>query len=111
MSPDPPVLNPALYARLKRRFGEVKVSNRGQAMVARTVTDVISGQPRLMISRPGEQYRVCCVFCGDRRFQLSVSHRWGRRDELGRPLFFLAYCHNKNCTADADNREDLIERL
>jgi hypothetical protein len=104
-------LNPELYLRLKSRFGEVKVSNPGQAMVAETEIDFVTGRPRLMISQQGEGYAVCCAFCRDRNFRLSVSHMWGQRDEGGQLLLFLARCHSSNCLADPRNREEFIDSL
>jgi len=105
------VLNPELYRRIRRAFGEVKVKNPGQERIAVTVLDVITEKPRLVVSQWGEEYRVRCCFCDDRHTQLSISYLWGQVDETGRPRFFLACCHNRKCLADRDNREELVERL
>ncbi len=105
------VLNPSLYRRLQRRFGRVVVANAGQAMVYRPARDLCTDAPRLNISQPGEQYRVCCAFCNDTRYRLYVSHMWGRRDDFGRRMTFLAKCFNEDCLSRDVNRENFIETL
>jgi hypothetical protein len=59
----------------------------------------------------GEYYRVCCPYCADTRHRLYVSHMWGRKDEDGTPLTFLAVCYNENCLSDDGNRKDFSQRL
>src|SRR6202044_3514439 len=58
----------------------------------------------------GEQYR-CCCFCGDRDHQLSISYLYGQRDETGRQLLHLAYCHRAKCLTKHQNRMALAQLL
>lgn len=90
-------LNPVLYSRLRALFGRVKVKNKGEAMVASPYFDEATRRPRLAIGHLGEYYDVCCPFCGDQRFRLSISHRYGCRGDDGRSYWFLAYCFNEDC--------------
>lgn len=104
------VLNPLLYRRLGRRFGHVKVSNQGEAMIATAVRDV-ADNPVLNISHPGEYYQVSCPFCHDTRNRLYVNHRFGQLDAFGRRLSFLAICYNENCLAQRDNYVNFLEQV
>lgn len=103
-------LNPALYRRLQRHYGSVKISNAGQAMIHRAVRGN-TGDPRLLVFHRGEQYRVCCPFCGDTRHRLYVSHMFGKVDEHGRTMNFLAYCQNEGCLLNDSNRERFLDVL
>lgn len=86
------VLNPVLYQRLVELFGSVKVANAGQSATP------FSG---------GEQYRVCCPYCNDKRHRLYISHLYATSEHRG-----LAYCHNEtHCLDRPDNRDDLYERI
>jgi hypothetical protein len=71
------VLNPALYAALKQRFGTVKVSNPGAKPSYMTIRDE-RGRFKVKFNKGGggEQYNVCCPFCGDRRYRLEIGHTW-----------------------------------
>lgn len=104
------VLNPTLYRRLVRRFGDVKVRYPGEARVVRQ--DPFSDEPRLVAQNWGESYYVCCPFCGDRHHQLSISYMYAQRDEeTGRQLLHLAYCHAAKCMSRYKNRVALAEML
>jgi hypothetical protein len=105
------VLNPTLYERLLRQFGEVRVTRVSEPFECRVVRD-LADWPRLVVVRYGETYQVRCDYCRDRGFGLSVNHRYGTLHAgLGRPLDFLATCFADNCLKDRDNRDDLFERL
>lgn len=104
-------LNPLLYERLRRRFGEVRIQDEGVAMVARYIKPLLSKEPRLEVQHPGEYYRVECPFCNDNRFRLYINHRWGVRDETGNKNLFLAYCFNENCLADFERKLEFLEDL
>lgn len=105
------VLNPMLYRRLKRKFGEVKVSNEGEALDYKVRTNPVTNKPYLDFIQRGEQYRVACPYCLDTRFRLYISHRWGQRDTTGRKMTFLAKCFNENCLTESENWRDFIETL
>lgn len=102
-------LNGALYAALKRSFGAVKVVNPGERMAASVVT--IENRRRLQFTHKGEYYRICCPFCRDTRFRLYVNHMFGKRDETGRKMSFLAECFNEHCLNREENRESFIARV
>jgi len=102
------MLNPALFARLKSVFGTVKVSNHGiEAGID------YSSDPPVIISS-GEEYRVCCPFCGDRRFRLYFSYLYGQVVDTGKTRIrfgHLAHCHNEDCLSVKENRTKLSELL
>ena len=97
-------LNPALYGALRRLFGEVRIYKEGQppALSRRNGTiHVVDG---------GEEYAVCCPFCGDRRFRLYINHRYYHPNDPGKHLFaWRAHCFNEECLEDAANRARLRE--
>lgn len=106
------VLNRALYKRLERRFGHVKVSNSQQAMVCKSVkTGDDELKPKLLISHAGEYYKICCPFCRDTRYRMYVNHRFGQLDAYKRPLLFLAICYNEGCLSNRDNFKAFLEML
>lgn len=104
------VLNPTLHRRLGRRFGAVKVSGAGEAMVAKAVKDA-QDRPELLIEHAGEYYQVNCPYCRDTRHRLYVNHRFGQLDAFGRRLNFLAICYNEGCLGRRDNLIDFLEQL
>lgn len=104
------VLNGALYRRLSRRFGHVKVSGAGEAMVARAVRNM-ADEPELYIEHAGEYYQVCCPYCNDTRYRLYVNHRFGQMDAHKRRLYFLAICYNEGCLSNRDNYVDFLDQL
>ena len=105
------VLNPVLYSRLVAAFGRVRVSSRGEAMLAHPSVDPVSGRPRLVVVQGGEYYRVDCPYCGDTRARLWVSHRYGTEDAGGRKLRFLAHCYNRLCLREKWRADDFRDRL
>ena len=98
------VLNPRLYRGLRHIFGEVKVRNLGQALVAESVQVRMSEGLRDQIVQYGESYLVCCPVCHEKSYSLSVNHSYGQRGPSGRPMFHLAKCFHRNCMADPANR-------
>lgn len=104
------VLNPRLYRRLGQRFGDVKVSNRGEAMICQAVKSN-NDESQLLIGHAGEYYQVSCPYCKDTRHRLYVNHRFGKHDAHGRPLLFLATCFNENCLNNRDNFKDFLDQL
>lgn len=83
-----------LYQLLVRVFGSVKVSNLGCS---------------------NEHYRVCCPFCGDRRYRLYF--RWDYHLDRGRVDTRFrhsrqVWCHNEElCMADPENVSRLRDML
>lgn len=104
------VLNPTLYRRLARAFGEVRVASAGEAMISREAFGLYK-QPDLIIEHTGEYYRINCPFCSDTRFRFYVNHRFAQIDGFGRRLLFLAVCYNEGCLRSRDNFKDFLARL
>ena len=92
-------LNPSLYAQLKSRFGEVRVSNEGEPFRSRLRRDPYDPRKtKEEILDSGEEYRVCCPYCGDKRFRLYINHKWGTTDEQGTSHWRrLINCFNEKC--------------
>lgn len=105
-------LNPPLYFELRKVFGEVRVSNEGERFTSRKRRD--RSDPSKWsdeILESGEEYRVCCPYCGDTRFRLYINHMWGTIDkpsenekkkgwkDKGR-WRHLIHCFNEDCPMD-----------
>lgn len=118
-------LNPTLYASLCEAvraglrgggFGgrEVRVANAGAgAGEGARRYDPVTGTWRAGRPRGGEEYLVCCPFCGDTRYRLSVNHRFGVTDPAGggRNLG-LIHCYNEGCEEKVHNFQDrILDRL
>jgi hypothetical protein len=106
-------LNPSLYNRLERLFGDVQISSEGEEMICsyRRIATDSSGSPKLVIDHPGEYYKVNCPFCGDKRHRLYVNHRWSVPDKYNKLNLWLAICYNENCLHDYNTRlhfKDLV---
>lgn len=97
-------LNNKLYQALVRVFGEVKISKETEPMSYKVITDPISRRKRVSVISGGEDYRVCCPFCGDSRFRLQVNHRWDTTDPITKINFgtSLMRCYNDGCKANRD---------
>lgn len=108
--PDP--LNPQLYAALQARFGDVRIANPGQERIVERERDTTSqsGFRDRPVQR-GEQYAVCCPFCGDDWFRLYISYQYGQKDPTGRANYHLCYCQNECCHESISNREQLRSML
>lgn len=84
------MLNPELYAALVKRFGEVRVANEG-------LSRIVDDRTNQVVQR-GEQYIVCCPFCHDERFRLTVSYRWLSRHPVSKRIdASLINCFNERC--------------
>ncbi len=91
-----------LYKALCKRFKEVRISNEGEGFVAAYHSkDSQDGGPRhisVTIAKYGESYKICCPFCTDTRFRMSICHRWASYDtKAGRNLYYLIHCYNEDC--------------
>lgn len=105
-------LNQDLYNALMRAFnGEVRVSNEGQPFIARVSRDMsFKSGGRLTVEQRGEHYQVCCPFCGDRRFRLSINHRWDT-EYNGNKLSHLIHCFHENCEEEITFYSEFKKRL
>lgn len=104
------VLNPVLYGRLLGKFGTVKIRNAGQARIAIVRRD-LEDNLTTHVQQWGEQYYVCCKFCKDDDFRLSISYQYGQPNASGQPQIHLAHCHSKNCLSIHRNRVALAAML
>jgi hypothetical protein len=92
------VLNPELYAALKRlnKGRDPRISNAGLP-AAFHLTEV---NGKRGISGEGEHYAIDCVVCTDTRSRLYVHHCFGQRrhvpnfNQPGDQLLMLAYCQH-----------------
>lgn len=102
------VLSPNLYRMLKMEFGEVKIINEGLPRL-----ETREGN-RYVVAQRGEHYNICCPFCGDDRFRLSISYCFLSTVLNGHYRNkTLAQCYNESCedvTSDAFV-DPLIEKL
>ena len=86
-------LNPVLYQRLKSLFREVRVVHQGEKN--RLKYERVNGKLTVSILYPGEEYNICCPFCGDMRYRLYVNHQWGTFDKkVGKRLYHFVHCFN-----------------
>ena len=116
-------LNPKLYRALHRAFTRVHIQKETEPMVFRVAADPMTGKKRIRVAagRGGEDYKVCCPFCNDRRFRLEISHRWNTTDPDENVYFGVAFlrCYNDGCDANVDApfhrrltcHEELVEML
>lgn len=91
--------NPTLHSALNNIFqgaGGVMIANENEELVIRPRIDV-DGKMRMWKELSGEQYRVCCPICGDRRHRLYISYAWGMDNVLKWPASKLVVCHNEGC--------------
>jgi hypothetical protein len=112
------VLNFELYHLLRKRFGKenVKVRRENVPMRCRYTRRYEEKGCRTSLTilpeGRGEEYSVCCPFCNDTRFRLSVNHRWGLFDpETGSRNLWLATCYNEECTRDYAAQRDLCDQV
>lgn len=114
-------LNPKLFNGLKRAFGEVHIAKEGEPMGFQTITHPLTRRKTTKVVSGGEDYKVCCPFCGDTRFRLEISHRWNTVDPVTGAKFgrHLMRCYNDGCDANLDApaadkvlcQEELVARL
>lgn len=117
MSQEEP-LNPTLFHRLERYYGEgqVETISPGQAISWRTVREPVPGSSEYRITRrvvdPGEEYKVRCKICRDHRPRLHINHRWGVFDPITKSKnLWLANCFNEDCYDNYENQAQLYERI
>lgn len=80
------IKNIELYNLLKSKFNEVRIINKGQNFIY----SVIDNQIR--IEHWGECYLVCCPFCNDVDFDLSISHMYGQIEPITGKRLWPAQC-------------------
>lgn len=107
------VLNPALFGKMRTRFGKVKITNAGMANAEQGVLDAYTGRNRLTIAGFGETYSVNCPFCADSRQRLSVNYTYGTLGSqyTGELRDFIWRCYNEECQRKQANRKQLAEWL
>lgn len=105
------MLNKFLYDSLKAAFGTVLVENENaQAAFERDFSRGYAYEWRLSDSgEHGEQYRVNCPICGDRKHHLYIGYMSFARPvvdgvELAQGRLF-AYCFRRNCMSDPAARQ------
>lgn len=101
------MLNRWLHDRLEDLFGRVRISNEN-------VHHVLNDEGR--IHRSGENYHVCCPFCGDTRYRLSLPYTCGAkmrmRDERETTFARMAHCFNEtHCMEDKAKKRDLFAAI
>lgn len=88
------MLNKPLHDALRSKLGEVRVTNENQQRVERY-------DPRSRTSDVkvrGEHYQVCCPFCDDQKYRLSVSYQYLQRKGLTyEKRTSLIHCYNQGC--------------
>lgn len=102
-------LNLPLYELLERFDGGVRVSNAGQRrLVQSRPNPACPTQVRVEVTQRGEQYRVRCPFCGDRRHRLYLSYQYGLPDtHTGRQNNSLWCCQRRKCHKNRKNWDRL----
>jgi hypothetical protein len=109
-------LNPQLYNALARAFPSgVKIAKEGEAMRYKVRKDFVTQKERVVIEDDGhgEEYRVCCPFCGDTRFRLWINHKWDTEEPVSKLKFglHLANCFNDGCDLNREaDRPDRREK-
>jgi len=98
--------NPELFAKLQAIFGEVRITNEDQAFLSSNSVDVY-GKKTLKKIQSGEEYRVCCPMCGDKRFRLYINHTWGMDMIVGFPSSKLVKCQNEDCEQSKEPSRDV----
>jgi hypothetical protein len=109
------MLNPLLYNKLQELYGEVRITNENIKAPIRMRKDS-SGKTFVEVDSGGEEYSVCCPFCGDERFRLYISHRYATRVKTSKGEAStgsgLAWCHNEtHCMEDFAKRKALYDAI
>ena len=100
-------LNPVLYRRLQKAFGQVRIMCQGGSFMGRLARDPLNFKRKKWSGHKGEEYAVCCPHCGDSRFRLWINHRWGTSEDG--QFDGLVTCHNEHC--EQDREKDVVEHL
>ena len=99
-------LNRALHRRLVATFKEVQIRNAGEKVRSTKSLDPKKGEFVRKL-KGGERYAVCCPFCDDTRFRMSVPYVYGQLNEDGRVNKRLAMCFNAGCKLNEGDPETL----
>ena len=104
-------LNPQLYGRLVQLFEHVKIVHPGEKN--RLKYERVGNKLIPRILYPGEEYNLCCPFCGDKRFRLYVNHLWGTFDRrTGKRLYHFVHCFNDtDCMSKFELRKKLFRMV
>jgi hypothetical protein len=113
--------NPKLYHAMKQIFGETpKIINEGEPCHLVNVYAEYSFTPRTQdlfagCTKGGEQYAVCCPFCGDTRQRLYISHMWDTEFVQNNVRYHcsdrLIRCFNEECMTNPEHRTKIINSL
>ena len=97
-------MNGKLFRALLRVFGQVRTSKEGEGARWIIQENPDTGRKHARLVEAGEEYKVCCPFCGDMRFRLNINHRWNTTDEATGAHFGkgLICCFNDGCPANPD---------
>lgn len=109
-------MNPKLHRQLLNAFGAVRVAKEGEKLGVNVRVDPFTRRRRVNVVGGGEDYKVCCPFCGDTRYRLEISHAWLVPNEDGVKLgLSVVRCYNDGCdlntTAPIERRRWCHERL
>lgn len=115
------MLNPALYKAIAAVFKQTPriINEEGAAEVSYppprvSFLDTVTQIPTKNI-RGGEQYAVCCPFCGDKRHRLYFSYLWGAPLQQGTLKYVcsksLVRCFNEECQRIPANRQYILDNL
>jgi hypothetical protein len=111
---EPSALNPKLFSRLQRAFGDVEIHNEGEPFVGSSSYShrpgKLKGTTDCNVLSPGEYYSVNCPFCMDNRHRLWINHRWGTT-WMGSPLNWLIHCYNEGCEQMEDFHESFCKLI
>jgi hypothetical protein len=110
--------NELLYKALASVFEqEPRIINEGAPAVVTLTTPTVTFDNNVETYLPannatgGEQYAVCCPFCGDTRYRLYFSHMWNSIIKTDRTTYrcskHLMRCFNEECVSlrDTGNAE------
>ena len=96
-------MNPKLHRQLLNAFGAVRIAKEGEAIGVSVRVDPFTGRRSMSVLGGGEDYKVCCPFCGDTRFRLEISHAWLVPTETGQKLgLSVVRCYNDGCDLNID---------
>lgn len=116
------MLNDALYKALHAVFGEApRVVNEGEQAQVEYPIPVLSFLDEAVTQIPaskvhrGEQYCVCCPFCGDKRYRLYFSYLWDTVINTSGGQYHcsenLVRCFNEDCQRVASNKSMILTQL
>ena len=116
------MLNEPLYKAIAAVFGQApRIINEGVTATieypAPIISFVDSAITPIATNRihGGEQYTVCCPFCGDKRDRLYFSYLWGAVIDTGHVKYrcssSLVRCFNEECQRIPANKDYIIRRL